>query len=70
MTTTTSLYSRAKVRRKNRTAKKKGGFPLPNWHKAVKPYNYENASISSPILCRASFILSCCTLRGRLRDDA
>ena len=37
---------RAKVRRKNRTTKKKGGFPLPNWHKAVKPYNYENASIS------------------------
>ena len=30
MTTTTSLYSRAKVRRKNRTAKKKGGFPLPD----------------------------------------
>lgn len=47
----------AKVRRKNRTAKKKGGFPLPNWHKAVKPYNYENAS-SSIFIPNASVIFN------------
>lgn len=64
------LLHGGKGTKKNLNGKEKGRVSPPQLAQSCQTFNYENASISSPILRKASLILSCCFWRGCLRDDA